>query len=340
MKKIINKPEKFVEEVMEGIFLAFGDNVKTLDGDNRILISNYPASDGKVGIVTAGGSGHLPLFLGYVGQGMLDGCTIGNVFASPSAQKMSNMIRACNRGNGVLCLFGNYGGDSMNFEMACEMVEFEDNIETRIVKAKDDVASATATDADNRRGVAGIVYAYKIAGAAADEMKNLDEVADIAQKTLDNTRSMGVALSPCIIPEIGKPTFTINEEEIEIGMGIHGEAGIKVCKMMTADEIADVMLTKIALDMPLTRGDEVSIMVNGLGATPLEEQFILFRSIHHLLAKKGISIYMPHIGEFATSMEMSGVSVSVLKLDDKLKELLNAPAKTPFYTNLNRYKEG
>lgn len=335
MRKILNDPTNFVEDTMEGILRAYGDKVRLLDGDKRILLSGYQKREGKVGIVTAGGSGHLPLFLGYVGQGMLDGCAIGNVFASPSSQKMADMIRACDAGSGVLCLYGNYGGDVMNFEMAREMVEFDD-IRTTTALGRDDVASSPKETADKRRGVAGIVFAYKVAGAAADAGMDLDGVTAVAQKALDNTRTMGVALSPCIVPEVGKPTFSIGEDEIEIGMGIHGEPGIEVSKMMTADEIAAMMLNKITTDMPLEKGDEVSVMVNGLGATPLEEQLIVFGRLHALLEEKGVSVFMPHIGEFATSMEMSGMSATVLKLDAQLKELLAAPASTPFYTNANK----
>ena len=239
MKKLINNPENFVKDTMTGIIAAYGDKVKLLDGDERILVTNYPVADGKVGIVTAGGSGHLPVFLGYVGDGMLDGCAIGNVFASPSASKMADMIKACDRGNGVLCLYGNYGGDNMNFDMACEMVEMDD-VETRTVRVKDDVASSPKETKEKRRGVAGMVYAFKVAGAAAAQMKNLDEVADVAQKALDHIRTMGVALTPCIVPQVGEPTFSIADDEIEIGMGIHGEKGIEVRKMMTADEVADI----------------------------------------------------------------------------------------------------
>jgi dihydroxyacetone kinase-like protein len=335
MKKIINKPEDFVDEMMAGIIAAYGDRLRLLDGDSRILLAAYPKKEGKVGIVTAGGSGHLPLFLGYVGQGMLDGCAVGNVFASPSSQKMADMIRSCDSGAGVLCLFGNYGGDVMNFEMAREMVDF-DGIKTTVALGRDDVASSPRETAEKRRGVAGIVYAYKIAGAAAEKMMNLEEVTSIAQKTLDNTRTMGIALSPCIVPEVGKPTFSIKDDEIEIGMGIHGEPGIEVKKMMSADEIAELMIAKISADMPLKQGDEVSVLINGLGGTPLEEQFILYRKIHCLLKDLGVSVYMPHIGEFATSMEMMGLSASILKLDSQLKELLRSPASTPFYTSANK----
>jgi dihydroxyacetone kinase-like protein len=335
MKKIINKPENFVEEMMEGIIAAYGDRVKLLNGDSRILLSGYPKKEGKVGIVTAGGSGHLPLFLGYVGQGMLDGCAVGNVFASPSSQKMAALIRACDSGAGVLCLFGNYGGDVMNFEMAREMVDF-DGIKTTAARGRDDVASSPKETAEKRRGVAGIVYAYKIAGAAAEKMMNLEEVTAIAQKALDNTRTMGIALSPCIVPEVGKPTFSIKDDEIEIGMGIHGEPGIEVKKMMSADEIGEMMAAKISADMPLKHGDEVSVLINGLGGTPLEEQFILYRKIHLILKDLGVSVYMPHIGEFAASMEMAGLSASIIKLDGQMKELLRSPASTPFYTNANK----
>lgn len=335
MKKLINTPENFVQDMMEGIELAYGDKVKNLDGDFRILVSNYPVKDKKVGIVTGGGSGHLPVFLGYVGKGLLDGCAIGNVFASPSARKMEDMIRACDHGSGVLCLYGNYGGDNMNFDMACDAVEMDD-IETRTVRVKDDVASSPVEQSGKRRGVAGMVYAFKIAGAAADKMMSLDEVAKVTQKALDNIRSMGVALSPCIVPQVGRPTFQIAEDEIEIGMGIHGEAGIEVRKMMTADEVAKVLTEAILKDMPLAQGDEVSVMVNGLGATPLEEQLIVYRGIHQILADKGVSVVMPHIGEFATSMEMAGLSLTVFKLDGQLKELLEYPAMSPFYTNANK----
>ncbi len=335
MKKLMNKAEDFVKETMEGIICAYGDKVKLLNGDERILVTNYPVQKGKVGIVTAGGSGHLPVFLGYVGQGLLDGCAVGNVFASPSAQKMADMITACDYGSGVLCLYGNYGGDNMNFDMACEMVEMDD-IETRTVRVKDDVASSPAETKEKRRGVAGMVYAFKVAGAAAEKMMNLDEVAGVAQKALDNIRTMGVALTPCIVPQVGEPTFQIADDEMEVGMGIHGEKGIEVTKMMTADETAETLVKRILEDMPLQEGDEVSVMVNGLGATPLEEQLIVYRRVHQLLTEKGIQIVMPHVGEYATSMEMAGLSVTIFKLDEQLKELLLAPAKTPFYTNLNK----
>lgn len=333
MKKIINEATNFVDETIEGIIYAYGDKLKLLNGDKRIIITNFPVEKGKVGIVTGGGSGHLPVFLGYVGDGMLDGCAVGNVFASPSANKMTEMIKACDYGSGVLCLYGNYGGDNMNFDMACENADFED-IKTATIRVKDDIASNE--NIDKRRGVAGMVYAFKIAGAAAKKMMPLEEVVRVTEKALNNIRTMGVALSPCIVPEVGKPTFSINENEIEIGMGIHGEPGIEVKKMMTANEIASTIFKKIITEISLNENDEVSVMVNGLGGTPLEEQLIVYRQLHVMLKERNVHSYMPHIGEFATSMEMAGLSISILKLDEELKELLRYPAMTPFYTNHNK----
>lgn len=335
MKKIMNQPERFVDEVMDGIVLAYGDQVGFLNGDRRILVSKALVCEGKVGIVTAGGSGHLPVFLGYVGAGMLDGCAVGNVFASPSAQKMEALIRACDKGGGVLCLYGNYGGDRLNFDMACEAADFDD-IKTRTVLVADDVASSPKGEESKRRGVAGMVYAFKVAGAAAAMGKTLDAVADTAQRALAQIRTMGIALSPCIVPEVGKPTFHIEDDEMEIGMGIHGEPGIQVEKMKTADETGRLILETIQRDIPLEAGDEVSVMVNGLGATPMEELLLVYRQVHRLLDEQKVSVFMPHIGEYATSMEMAGLSVTIFKLDEEFKELMRYPASTPFYTNANK----
>lgn len=336
MKKIINDPNDFVVETIEGIIAAHGDKLKLLNGnDFRVVLANREVKPGKVGIVTGGGSGHLPVFLGYVGEGMLDGCTVGNVFASPSAGKMEETIRACDFGSGVLCLFGNYSGDGLNFDMACEAVDFDD-IATRKVRVIDDVASSPEETKNRRRGVAGMVFAFKVAGAAAEKMYSLDEVTRIAQKAVDNTRSMGVALSPCTIPEVGTPAFEISDTEMELGMGIHGEPGIERTTMKTANEIADIILDKIFSDGFEADCKKVSVLVNGLGATPLEELYIVYRRVSQRLKEMGIEVVMPHIGNYAASMEMAGMSISVFKLDDETEELLKAPAKTPFYTNLNK----
>ncbi len=333
MKKIMNKPKDFVQETLEGIQFAYSDKLKFLDKDRRILVSAFPEKKGKVGIVTAGGSGHLPVFLGYVGKGMLDACVVGNVFASPSASKMAEAIRACDFGAGVLCLYGNYGGDHLNFSMAMEDVAF-DEIDTIAIQVKDDVASSA--DPEKRRGVAGMVFAFKIAGAAAERMYSLTEVAAVTQKALDSIRSIGFALSPCILPEVGTPGFTIPEGKMELGMGIHGEPGISVIDQMDADTLAGTLLQKLLEDMPLQAGDTAAVMVNGLGATSLEELFILYRAVHRRLEDLGVSVYMPHIGEFATSMEMAGASLTLMKMDEELKGLMAAEAVTPFYTAANK----
>ena len=335
MRKLLNNPRQYVDDMLTGLLSAYGDRLVSVGGDPRVLARRDPPPTPRVGVVTAGGSGHLPLFLGYVGQGMLDGCTVGNVFASPPARRMAEMIRACNFGRGVLCVYGNYTGDVMNLSLAREMADF-DGIPTAVVLGRDDVASSPKGEEEKRRGVAGMVYAFKIAGAAAEEGRSLEEVAAAARKALAGIRTMGVALTPCIVPQVGKPTFSIADDEIEVGMGIHGEAGIEVRKMMTADEVAEELLGRIEADMPLAAGDEVSVMVNGLGATPMEEQLIVFRRVAQLLKEQGVSIYMPHIGEYATSMEMAGLSLTVFKLDEELKALLSAPARTPFYTNGNK----
>nr|WP_302227451.1 dihydroxyacetone kinase subunit DhaK [uncultured Marvinbryantia sp.] len=331
MKKILNDPKNYVDEALEGIYAAYGDKVSFFENDKRVLIRAGEKKAGKVGIVTGGGFGHLPLFLGYVGQGMLDACAVGNVFASPSYTKMEAAIRAANAGAGVLCLYGNYGGDKMNFRQAMEDCEELEDIRCAELLGTDDIASAPAEAADTRRGVAGIVYAYKIAGAAAEEMRSLDEVVRVTQKALQNIRTMGVALTPCVLPEVGKPTFSINEGEMEIGMGIHGETGISKSKVLTADETADMILEKIGRELDLSAGKEVSVMVNGLGATSIEEQMIVYRRIARIMKEKQIAVIAPHIGEYATSMEMAGLSVTVFVLDEELKKLLLAPAGTPFY---------
>ncbi len=335
MKKIINDPELFEKEMLEGICAAYGDKVGLLDGNDKVLVSKYPVKDGKVGIATLGGSGHLPVFLGYVGQGLLDACAVGNVFASPSASTMADAIRYADHGSGVLCLYGNYGGDKLNTAMACEEVDFDD-IETAEVIVADDICSSPEETKNERRGVAGMVYAFKVAGAAAENGEDLETVAAVAKKALENIRTMGVALTPCIVPRAGEPSFSIADDEIEIGMGIHGEPGIEVRKMMTADEIAETLFTTINKELQLSEGDECSVMINGLGGTPLEEQFIVYRKVAQLVEACGAKIVMPHIGEFATSMEMAGMSLTVFKLDDELKALLEQPAQSPFYTNINK----
>lgn len=336
MKKIINKSEDFIKEMLEGIYLAHGDMVGYAGNDLHCLVSKYK-KPGKVGIATGGGSGHLPLFLGYVGEGMLDGCSIGDVFQSPSAEQMFEVTKEIDSGAGVLYIYGNYNGDIFNFDMAAEMADFEADINVQSVVAGEDVASAgpAAPGAKNtRRGVAGIFFVYKCAGAAAEEMMPLDEVKRIAEKACANVRTMGVALTPCVVPRVGKPSFEIAGDEMEIGMGIHGEPGIRRGKLLPADEIVAEMMEPIIADIPYVSGDEVAVLINGLGGTPLEEQYVVYRKVDEILKAKGIKPYKVYVGEYATSLEMAGMSISLLKLDDELKKLVDKPANTPFFKQI------
>jgi dihydroxyacetone kinase-like protein len=330
MKKIINDPKNFVDEMIEGILAAHPEQLKCVNNNLRCLVRSDSKKPGKVGLSTGGGSGHLPLFLGYVGKGMLDGCAVGNVFASPSAKQMLEVTKAIDSGSGVLYIYGNYGGDVMNFDMAAEMADMED-IRVEQVVAGEDVASSPKGEEDKRRGVAGIFFVYKIAGACAEEMASLDEVKRIAEKVCANVRTMGVGLSPCILPEMGKPTFEMDEGQMEIGIGIHGEPGIGKGELKSADEIVEKMMESILEDLPYQSGDEVSVLVNGLGATPKEELYVVYRKVAQILKDKKITVYHPYIGEFATSMEMAGMSISLLRLDNELKKLLKKSADTPFF---------
>ena len=330
MKKILNNPENYVDEMLAGLTAAHPEYYRLHGDSGKVVARTSAGKAGKVGIVTGGGSGHLPVFSGYVGEGLLDACAIGDVFASPSAEQMADAIRAADSGAGVLRLYGNYGGDVMNFDMAGELVEFED-ISCSSVLLVDDVASAPPEEAKKRRGVAGMVYAFKMAGAAAEEGRDLDGVTAVAQKAADACRSIGAALSPCTVPQAGKPTFEIANDEMEMGMGIHGEPGVWRGKLQTADEMAGEMMDRLLADMPLAAGDRVSIMVNSLGATPLEELYILYRVVKARLDQVRTTIVMPLIGRYATSMEMTGVSFTLCKLDDELEALLTAPCDCAFW---------
>ncbi len=329
MKKILNKPADFVPEMLDGLIKAHPDQLAFTEDIHCIVRADSPVQ-GKVALATGGGSGHLPVFLGYVGKGMLDGCAVGDVFASPSAEQMLWVTQRIHGGKGVVYIYGNYGGDVMNFDMAAEMAEMDD-IEVRTVLVKDDVASAPPEEAGRRRGVAGMVFAFKTAGAKADMGGTLDEVVAVAEKTLANTRTMGVALSPCTVPMVGTPTFTIADDDMEIGMGIHGEPGMKREKLQTADEISARMATAILEDLKPRAGDRLAVMVNGLGATPPEELYIMYRKAHQILADRGLSVHRAYVGEFATSMEMAGASFTFVRLDDELAALLDYPAHTPFF---------
>ncbi len=336
MKKLINNPRDFVAEMLDGLLKAHPGELSFAAGDHHCIVRAGAPFQGKVALATGGGSGHLPVFLGYVGKGLLDGCAVGDVFASPNSEQMLAVTQRIHGGKGVLYIYGNYGGDVMNFDMASEMAGME-GIEVRTVLVKDDVASAPATEADRRRGVAGMFFAFKAAGAKADEGGSLDEVERIARKALANVRSIGVALSPCTVPAAGRPTFTIGENEMEIGMGIHGEPGMRREELKPADQVAERMTQAILDDMPVSSGDRVAVMLNGLGATPPEELYILYRRVHDLLTARGIVVHRAYVGEYATSMEMAGASLTVFKLDDELLSLLDRPAQSPFFVQVQDY---
>jgi len=333
MKKLLNKPEEYVNDMLAGLYQAFPDQLSYTEDTRSLTRADSPVK-GKVGLMTGGGSGHLPVFLGYVGKGMLDGCAIGDVFQSPSIEQIVNVTKKINGGNGVVYIYGNYGGDTINFDMAAEMVEMDD-IQTRTVLVCDDVASAE--EKDRRRGVAGMVFAFKIAGAKAAQGADIDAVAQTAQHALDNIGTMGVALSPVTIPAVGKPSFTIGDDEMEIGMGIHGEQGVKREKLQTADEIASKMMSHILDDMKIPAGAKVAVMLNGLGATPYEELFIIYKTVKKILDEKNIEVHRVYAGEFATSMEMAGASLTLFHLvDDELVKLLDAEADTPFFKQFKK----
>jgi dihydroxyacetone kinase len=330
MRKIINDPNAFVDEVVDGILAAQPRMLKAVSDDHRALARADAPLAGRVGIVTGGGSGHLPLFLGYVGQGLCTAVAVGNVFSSPSPEQILAATRAAHGGAGVLYLYGNYGGDVMNFDLASELA-LDEGIETATVLGTDDVASAPPSRAADRRGVAGLFFAYKCAGAAAEMGRPLKDVEAAARAAVANTRSMGVGLSPTILPAAGKPTFEMGPDEMEIGIGIHGERGVRRGPLETADRIAEDLLGKISEDLSLSRADEVAVLVNGLGATPLEELYILYRYVSRSLEGMGVRIRRPYVGEFATSLEMAGASLSVMRLTSDLAPLLEAPALSPFY---------
>jgi phosphoenolpyruvate---glycerone phosphotransferase subunit DhaK len=330
MKKLINDPKNVVEELIDGYVKAHPNYIKRLEENDRALVSTKTKEDGKVAILVGGGSGHEPAFMGYVGQGMADGVAVGNIFASPPPAPILEVTKAINKGAGVIYLYGNYAGDVMNFGMAAELAEMED-IKVEMVLASDDVASAPKEEKEKRRGIAGEFFVYKMAGAAAELGYKLEDVANIARRTNDVTRSMGVGLSPCSLPQTGEPSFEIGEDEMEIGLGHHGEPGIRKSKIDIADNVADQLLAPIFEDMPLTDGDEVAVLVNGLGSTPRMELYIMFRRVEQVLKEKGINIYRSYVGDYITSLEMGGCSITLTKLDDEMKKMIDHPVDCPMF---------
>lgn len=327
MKKIINNPNDVVEEMLEGLSLA-NPNVIHIKGKG--VISRKEKS-GKVGIVSGGGSGHEPAHAGYVGRGMLDAAVSGNVFSSPDPERIIEGINQADSGKGVLLVIKNYSGDLMNFTMAKDIAEMDDILVDYVV-VKDDVAVEDSTYSTGRRGIAGTVFVHKISGAKAESGAELTEVKRVAEKTIQNVRSMGMAMSSCTIPAIGKPGFVLADDEIEIGMGIHGEPGVGRTKILTSKEIAKNLLDRIVEDFERTttiRNEEVAVMINGLGASPLMELYILNRDVQDCLTEMGIKVYKSFVGNYMTSLEMAGCSVTLLKLDNELKNLLDAPSDAP-----------
>ena len=325
MKKIINNPTDVVSEALMGMQAAYPD--KLVYTPKMEVISRKEKKTDKVAVISGGGAGHEPLHAGFVGKGMLDAAISGNVFSSPSPDRIGSAIEQVSCGKGVLMVIKNYSGDIMNFGLSADLAEMDD-IEVAQVIVKDDVAVPDREEGTGRRGIAGTVFVHKIAGAKAEQGASLAEVKAAAEKAVRNIRTMGVAMTPCILPAVGKPGFQIADDEIEIGMGIHGEQGVETTKIKSAKEIAEILVGRILDDYDYS-GSEVAVLVNGLGGTPLMELYILNLEVQKILEEKGIKSYRTFVGNYCTSIDMTGASVTLMKLDDELKELLDAPCDTP-----------
>ena len=323
IKKIINDPKDVVAELLDGLVKAYHGKIKKLEGVNALV--KTPLPEGKVGLLIGGGSGHEPLFHGFIGDNMADGAACGNIFAAPTPDIILEATKALDQGNGVLYLYNNYAGDNMNFDIGAEMAA-DEGIVTKTVRIYDDVASAPPERKEERRGIAGDVFIIKISGGVAAASKDIDEVVRVTEKARDCTRSMGVALSAGSLPETGEPTFELPEDEIEIGMGLHGEAGVSRGKMQAANQLVDDMMGPLIADFPLNRGDEICLLVNNLGSTTMMELLIVNSRIHEILKAEGIKVHDTAMGSFCTSQEMAGFSISLTKLDDELKQYYELPA--------------
>lgn len=329
MKKLINKVDNVVDEMIKGLEKAHPEYLKRVEGTD--VVSRAKKAEAKVGLVSGGGSGHEPSHAGFVGRGMLDAAVCGAVFTSPTPDQVYEGIKAADSGKGVLLVIKNYTGDVMNFEMAAEMAA-EDKIEVQNVVVNDDVAVENSTYTTGRRGIAGTIFIHKLAGAAAEKGADLTEVKRVAEKTIANVRSMGMALSACTVPASGKPSFELAEDEVEIGLGIHGEPGTHREKIQSADATVEHLLEQIFAEGIYSSGDEVAVLVNGLGGTPLMELYVINNRVSDVLAEKNIKVHRTYVGNYMTSLEMGGFSISLLKLDQELKELLDAQADTPALT--------
>ena len=326
MNRIVNNPDLVVEDMLKGFVKANFDIVEKTDNP-RVLKSKKAPIHGKVGIVTGGGSGHKPAFIGYIGDNMCDAVAVGEVFSSPTAAAFLDAFKAADGGRGVACLYGNYAGDNMNVKMAIRKAK-EIGIEVKTVEANDDAASAPKTEREKRRGVAGEVLMWKVGGAKAAMGADLDAVIAVAQKAIDNTRSVGIGIAPCTIPAVGHPNFTIEDGMMEVGIGHHGEPGVSVEPLVTADEMAEKMLDIILKDNPLAKDDEVVVLISGLGATPLMEQYIVYSKVADILKENDIKVHKAYVGNYFTSLDMAGVTLTVMKLDDELKECIDYPANS------------
>ena len=328
MKKIINAPENVVNEMLAGLVAANPDTLDIIP-EKRIILRKERKAAGKVAVVTGSGSGHEPDQVFYVGKGMMDAACAGPVFAAPTADAIYEAAKAVDTGAGVLFMVKNYTGDRGQFGMACEMCEMDD-INAKIVIADDDVAVKDSTFTAGRRGVAGAILGYKIVCAAAEEGKSLDELVELANRVNANVRSMGFGLTSCTTPAKGAPTFEIGDDEMEIGVGLHGEPGRQRTKLMPADEIVGLMTQNCLDDLPFQAGDEVAVMVNGLGGTPLMEQYIAYNKVAQMLKDAGIKVFKSYVNEYCTSINMAGCSVSLLRLDDEMKKYLDYPVEIPY----------
>lgn len=331
MQRIINDPDVIVDEMLAGFVRCHSDIVKQVvtsqDNPRGVVAAAKAPIAGKVGVVTGGGSGHKPAFIGYVGENMCDAVAVGEIFSSPTALSFLEAFRAADGGQGVACLYGNYSGDNMNVKMAVKMAKRE-GLTVKTVVANDDVASAPKDQREKRRGVAGEVLMWKCAGAKAAEGGSLDEVIAVAQKAIDSTRSVGIGLTPCTLPAVGHPNFTIEDGTMEVGIGHHGEPGIQVCPLESAAGMAKRMVDTVLPDYPFVKGDEVVVLVSGLGATPVMELYVLYDEVARLLEAEGIRIHRSYVGNYFTSLEMAGATLTVMKVDEELKALVDKSANS------------
>mgnify|MGYP001157655244 CR=1 FL=1 len=325
MQRIMNDPDNIVDEMLQGFLKTHSDLVER--SENGRVVRSAHMEPGRTGVVAGAGSGHKPAFIGYVGEGMGDAAAVGEICSSPTAAAFLDAFHAADRGQGVACLYGNYSGDNLNVKMAVKMAA-KQGLTVKTVVANDDVASAPKEQAEKRRGVAGEIFMWKIGGARASAGGSLDEVIASAQKAIDHCRSVGIGLSPCTLPAVGNPNFEIKPGTMEVGIGHHGEPGVEVCPIESAEQMAKRMTDIVLPDYPFAAGDEVAVLVSGLGATPVMELYVLYNEAEKILSAKGIKVHRSYVGNYFTSLDMMGATLTVMKLDEELKTLLDAPAWT------------